>query len=258
MHLLSEKITTEETSESIKDPNGEVLKLITRKNEVIEKQYQSSKNVSALREVASPKALPQSRTQPGRFVVGLSHINIAVPDLTSAISFYEKLLDATPLRYFENFRNRGFSKSAGFINNPDEVEVSIAFLEIPGAGLTLELMEYHNPQVVNKVAHYGVNEVCGVRHVALKVIKIDEAFKHVKSTPGITLINASDSYQPFRIDSIRPEEFRFHDIKLESDSSEKNKVCNIVQNIRYFYFIDPYGVQWEFEQGHSDMGTDET
>ena len=29
-------------------------------------------------------------------------------------------------------------------------------------------------------------------------------------------------------------------------------MCRIVGSIRFFYFLDPYGVQPEFEQGHPD------
>lgn len=46
----------------------------------------------------------------------------------------------------------------------------------------------------------------------------------------------------------------FFDEELEKDKKQKEDVCNIVSNIKYFYFIDKYGVQWELEQGHNDIG----
>lgn len=41
---------------------------------------------------------------------------------------------------------------------------------------------------------------------------------------------------------------------MENNQAAKQSVCDIVSKIRYFYFIDKYGIQWEFEQGHSDIG----
>jgi len=34
----------------------------------------------------------------------------------------------------------------------------------------------------------------------------------------------------------------------------KNEVVDVIGGIRYFYFIDKYGIQWEFEEGHTDIG----
>jgi maltose O-acetyltransferase len=192
------------------------------------------------------------------FIRGVSHINIGVADLPQAIEYYQRLFDVTPVRVFENFRNRGFARSAGFLDEPEQVSVSIAFVEIPGTDLTLELMQYHNPPAQNVVRAYKVNAVGGVRHIALKVDDIDRAFAHVKSLPENQLINASPEYRPFTIDPIQATEFRLYDAALEANEEEKAKVCRIVGNIRYFYFIDPNGVQWEFEQGHTDMGTEHT
>ena len=31
----------------------------------------------------------------------------------------------------------------------------------------------------------------------------------------------------------------------------KSFFCKSIGNTYYFYFIDRYGVQWEFEQGHN-------
>ncbi|MEZ5840584.1 MAG: VOC family protein [Hyphomicrobiales bacterium] len=197
----------------------------------------------------SPASLPGHR-----FIRGVSHVNIGVPDLGEAIAFYGKLLDARPIRSFPRFRNAGFARSAGFLERPEDIEVSIAFLEIPGAGLTLELMQYHSPAAEDRIARLGVNDIAGVRHIALKVVAIDEAFSHVAAIPGVRLINPSAEYRPFRIDGIAASEFQFHDPLLEADAGEKAKVAEIVGRIRYFYFVDPYGVQWEFEQGHDDMG----
>lgn len=187
----------------------------------------------------------------------LGHINIVVKDIDNASAFYERAFGAVPFQEFSHFRNVGFARSAGFLEAPETVDVSIRFLRLPTPeGVILELMEYHHPAGViccrNKVAN-GLN--C-VGHVAMRVKDIDAAFAHIKATEGVRMINPSDDYQPFKIDSIEPNEFRFFDPSMEANAAEKQAVCLIVGSIRYFYFLDPYGVQWEFEQGHSDIGND--
>ena len=73
---------------------------------------------------------------------------------------------------------------------------------------------------------------------------------------GLECPPTKNKYKPFKIDPIQVSEFRLYDPDLEADKAEKDQVCRIVGNIRYFYFIDPHGVQWEFEQGHAGIGTD--
>ncbi|MBQ5849261.1 MAG: hypothetical protein IIW54_00345 [Lachnospiraceae bacterium] len=46
------------------------------------------------------------------------------------------------------------------------------------------------------------------------------------------------------------------DEELETDVKAKDNVVAIISNTKYFYFIDKYGVQWEFEEGHTDIGND--
>jgi len=186
----------------------------------------------------------------------LGHINIVVDDVERATEFYVKALGAVPVQDFPHFRNDGFAKSAGFLSNPENVDVTIRFLRLPTRdGIFIELMEYHNPAVVacckDKVAH-GMG--C-VGHIALRVKSIDEAFDHLKAIDGVRMINESREYRPFKIDDIRPDEFRYYDEKMERSVEEKEKVCKIIGSIRYFYFLDPYGVQWELEQGHTDIGS---
>ncbi|MEJ2044764.1 MAG: VOC family protein [Reinekea sp.] len=225
-------------------------KITENKKETHERRVERHEIKQAL---PGQKWLAEFHAIPHPFIRGVSHINIGVPDLERAIDFYSQLLAVEPLQAFDHFRNTGFARSAGFLDNPEEVEVSIAFVAVPGTQLTLELMQYHMPVAVDKVRPMAVNDVGGVRHIALKVENIDAAFAHVKSIPGIRLINPARDYQPFRIDPITVEEFRFFDLAQETDRKQKEDVCNIVAAIRYFYFIDPYGVQWEFEQGHSDL-----
>lgn len=187
-------------------------------------------------------------------IIGLGHINIVVENIDEGIKFYEELLGAVPYQIFRNFSNSGFSKAAGFLENPENINLHIAFLNIPESGLTLELMQYINPVSHNKVLHNPVFDIAGVRHVALEVDGIEKAFDHVVSVSGVRLINNNTAYKPYKIDDIQQKDFSFFDKELEVNEVEKSRVVKIISNTKYFYFIDKYGVQWEFEEGHTDIG----
>ena len=78
--------------------------------------------------------------------IGLSHVCIFVDDMMEAVTYYKKLLGVVPDHYLSHWKNEGFFKAAGFIKEATQGDVSIAFVNIPGAKLTLELMQYHYPQ----------------------------------------------------------------------------------------------------------------
>lgn len=187
----------------------------------------------------------------------LGHINIVVDDAEQATAFYTKAFGAVPVQDFPHFKNAGFARSAGFLDNPEAVDVTIRFLRLPTPeGLVLELMQYHHPAGVVCCRDKVANGLGCVGHIALRVKNIDEAFAHLRTVDGVRMINASSSYRPFKIDTIQPDEFRFYDEATEQNAKEKDDVCRIIGSIRYFYFLDPYGVQWELEQGHTDIGSE--
>ena len=41
---------------------------------------------------------------------------------------------------------------------------------------------------------------------------------------------------------------------MKEMDERKQQTAKILSEVRYFYFIDKYGLQWEFEQGHTDIG----
>ncbi|PIQ43834.1 MAG: bleomycin resistance protein [Gammaproteobacteria bacterium CG11_big_fil_rev_8_21_14_0_20_46_22] len=184
---------------------------------------------------------------------GLGHINIVVDNIEKAMTYYENLLGATPQQLFPHFRNVGFSKSAGFMDKPEAVEVSIGFLHVRGANFFIELMEYHYPKGDQTIHYRKTNDVGGPRHVCLQVTDIDDAFNFIK-TQEVKLISDHPDYKPYKISAITPDEFKFYDEQKENSVREKQAVCDIIGGIRYFYFIDQYGIQWECEEGHSDIG----
>ena len=162
---------------------------------------------------------------------GLSHVCIFVDDMMAAVS-----------------------QAAGFLDEAGKGEVSIAFVNVPGARLTLELMQYHYPEGRKEPVIFAANDVSGARHVALKVTNIDEAFLHVKAMPDTRLISGDPAYRPFRISETTPDQVRFFDQDLRERDARNEQTAKILSQVRYFYFIDKYGLQWEFEQGHSDIG----
>lgn len=113
----------------------------------------------------------------------LSHVNIVVDDMGKAIEFYSNTLQAKPFLAFPRFRNAGFARSAGFLDNPESVCVSICFLKLPSSDeFSLELMEYHSPAGADVIHYKQTNDLGGPRHIALGVENIDEAFEHVKNS----------------------------------------------------------------------------
>ena len=187
------------------------------------------------------------------YYVGLSHVNIAVDDIDEAMQFYSNVLGAKKIRIFRNFRNVGFSKSAGFLDAPESVEVSISFMVIPNANLVLELMQYHFPVGEIILLDRNVYDIGGVKHIAISVNKIDKAYEYIKSQEGVRLINSAAEYRPYKIDKITSDEVELYHVDVRNYESDVINVCNTVSNIRYFYFLDKYDVQWEFEQGDHRM-----
>lgn len=186
---------------------------------------------------------------------GFGHVNIIVDDVEVASAFYEALFGAVRVQDFPHLRNRGFALSAGFLEDPDTVDVTVRFLEIPGANLFMELMQYHSPPGNEQIVVRRTNDLGGPRHLCLRVADIDAAFQHVLATDGARPIHASPEYRPHRIDSITPDQFRFFDPKKEADAEAKADVCEIIGGIWFFYLIDRYGIQWELEAGHDDIGS---
>ncbi|MGV6808716.1 MAG: VOC family protein [bacterium] len=161
------------------------------------------------------------------------HVCIIVDNIDEATAFYTSLFHAEPIQDFPHFKNKGFAQSAGFMDEPEAVDVTIRFLKLPiKEGFFIELMQYHYPigkVVANQKEATDRNLVA---HIALRVTNMTEAFEHVKQTEGVRLISNSPDYKPFKIDTITPNDFYFFDQALEENLDEKDKVCDIVSHIR--------------------------
>ncbi len=107
----------------------------------------------------------------------LGHINVVVPDLKEATRFYQTLFNASVEQTFPHFKNVGFARSAGFLEDPESVDVSIRFLKIPfgrSEDLFMELFTFHSPAGGQEIKPSKTNDVGGPRHVCLRVRNIDE------------------------------------------------------------------------------------
>lgn len=186
---------------------------------------------------------------------GLSHVCIIVDDIMEAFAYYQRILGAIPNQCIPHYRNQGFFQAAGFVEDAAQGDISIGFLTVPNAQLTLEIMEYHSPRGRTEPVIFGANDVSGARHVALKVSNIEEAFAHIQAQPDATLIHQPPAYRVYQISPTQPGEFYYFDKAREADPQAKEAAAAILGQIKYFYFIDRYGLQWEFEQGHSDIGS---
>lgn len=165
--------------------------------------------------------------QPGLFVSGISHLNVVVDDLDYATEFYARTLgfeqahNERGVMDYKGVTRASFARDAGFLDG--QVHVDIRFLKHPTAGLYLELMKYHSPSGSQQIILRNTNDLGGIRHVALEVSDAVKVFEYLRDQPDVRLINESPDYGP-------PEELT-------------------PVKIKFFYWLDPWGVQWEMEEG---------
>jgi len=169
----------------------------------------------------------QSKADPGLYVVGISHLNIIVEDIEYATEFYGRTLgflqahNERGVMDYNGVTRETFARDAGFLDGV--VNVDIRFLKHPTAGLYIELMKYHAPIGSHEIIYRNTNDLGGIRHVALEVSNAEKVFYYLKQQPDVKMINESSQYGP-------PEELT-------------------PVTIKFFYWLDPWGVQWEMEEG---------
>jgi catechol 2,3-dioxygenase-like lactoylglutathione lyase family enzyme len=169
---------------------------------------------------------------PRRDVRGISHLNVIVDDIDIASEFYKTVLgfepaanDGGPMDY-RQVELASFARDAGFADG--KVDLDIRFLKQPEIGIYLELMTYRHPKGDQTVHRRRTNDMGGIRHIALGVDDAIAAHAFIRSQQR--------AYAPrgLRIEILGgdhvPEELTPFPYK-------------------FFYWIDPWGVQWEMEQG---------
>ncbi|MCF5706081.1 hypothetical protein GIV19_02120 [Pseudomonas syringae] len=169
-----------------------------------------------------PSSFQQERElDPEQFILGFSHLNIIMADMTmmtEATEFYRRVLGfrmAWSLWLPDEAAKR-FATDAGL---GDECRVLVRFLIHPNTKTHIELMMYETPKGNQEIQFHKTNDVGGIRHVALEVNDAVAAFHFLSRQEGVKLL----SDKPPSLLAPDPQTF--------------------------LYFIDPYGVQWEFEQG---------
>lgn len=165
-------------------------------------------------------------------VRGISHVCINVPDVDEAIEFYNRVLGYEVMDAGElwgkfdlrNLHSEEFCKSAGFMDG--KCRLDCVWMKHPTIHINLELFRYYEPQVVNRLKQENwlsnTHDIGGLKHISYAVQDADRAFEFLKGQEGVRFISNDPEYRP-----IRMEPFPF----------------------KFFYWIDPYGVQWECEEG---------
>lgn len=168
-----------------------------------------------------PEGFPAAHhVDPTNFVLGFSHLNVIVNDLKmmdEATEFYARVLGFKTAwsLWLPDETCKHFAHDAGF----DDARVMVRFLVHPNAQIHIELMMYEFPKGSSEIEFHKTNDAGGIRHVALEVHNAAAVYDWLKTHDDVKLL------------SKRPPE------KLLPDPQT------------FFYWIDPFGVQWEMEQG---------
>ena len=169
---------------------------------------------------------------PRQDVQAISHLNVIVDDIDVAAEFYGTVLGFEPAANaggpmdYRNVELASFARDAGFADG--NVDLDIRFLKHPAIGIYLELMRYRHPKGDQTVHPRRTNDMGGLRHVALEVPDAVAAHAFIRAQ------QEAYAKQGLRIEILGedhvPEELTSFPYK-------------------FFYWIDPWGVQWEMEQG---------
>ncbi|MCG8549113.1 MAG: nucleoside hydrolase, partial [Desulfobacterales bacterium] len=168
-----------------------------------------------------------------KLVSAVSHLNVVVDDLDEATAFYRRTLGFEPAYNedgkmdYPNLTLTSFAKDAGFLEG--KVDVDIRFLHHPVAGLYLELMRYHYPKGDPDITIKNTNDMGGIRHAALEVTDVQAVFDYLKDQPGVTMV-------------------RYPNNKTKDEETGPPMTLDPFP-MAFFYWRDPYGVQWEMEGG---------
>jgi glyoxylase I family protein len=113
---------------------------------------------------------------------GIDHINIVVADLARSVKFYTEVLG---FRKTHDVHMEGAWIEA--IVGLRGVKGLVAFVEPPGGGLRLELLQYESPAGAARPENSRANTI-GLRHIALRVDDIAGMTARLRSA-GVTLFS---------------------------------------------------------------------
>jgi catechol 2,3-dioxygenase-like lactoylglutathione lyase family enzyme len=169
---------------------------------------------------------------PRRDVQAISHVNVVVDDIEVATEFYRTVLgfeqaaNADGPMDYPGVDLASFARDAGF--DDGRVSLDVRFLKHPEVGVYLELFTYHHPKGDQTIHRRKTNDLGGIRHVAVEVPDAVAAYEFIRfqqqayGKRGLHIEIVGQDHIP---EEITPFPYKF------------------------FYWIDPWGVQWEMEQG---------
>jgi catechol 2,3-dioxygenase-like lactoylglutathione lyase family enzyme len=190
--------------------------------------YVNERNSKDASSNTSPTAVDTTFRSLGNNTLGvgaISHINVVVNDTVDiGLEYYRNVLGFEPasnadgLMDYRAIANYGFCIDAGFEDG--DCVVDVLFLKHPIINLYLELFYYYKPIGDMNITLKSTNDAGGIRHVALEVLDAVETYNTLQGMDHQGIFVTKET--PIPLD---PFPYTF------------------------FYWIDKYGVQWEFEQG---------
>ena len=175
----------------------------------------------------------------------LSHINVVVNDsIDTGAEYYEMLgfYPATnadgPMKY-TNITNHGFCVDAGF----ETCRVDIIFLKHETINIYLELFFYYEPEGNLQIPIFDTNDAGGIRHIAVEVEDAVKTYNDIKAQNHQGKVRLHDTYVIKYCSSLA-----YHNFPLQFITKDTPIPLDPFP-YTFMYWIDKYGVQWEFEQG---------
>jgi catechol 2,3-dioxygenase-like lactoylglutathione lyase family enzyme len=169
---------------------------------------------------------------PRRDVQAISHLNVVVDDIEAATEFYGTVLGFEPAANADGPMDypgvdlASFARDAGFEDG--RVDLDIRFLKHPEMALYMELFTYRHPKGDQTAHRHRTNDLGGIRHVAIEVPDAVAAYEFIRS---------------------HIEGYAERGLKIEILGGDHVPEEITPYPYKFFYWIDPWGVQWEVEQG---------
>ena len=169
---------------------------------------------------------------PQRDVQAISHINVVVEDIEVATEFYgtvlgfERAVNADGPMDYPGVDLASFARDAGF--DDGQVSLDVRFLKHAEIGLYMELFTYHHPKGDQTIHRRETNDLGGIRHVALEVLDAGAAYEFIR---------------------VQQQEYAKRGLHIEILGQDHVPEEITPYPYTFFYWIDPWAVQWEMEQG---------
>jgi catechol 2,3-dioxygenase-like lactoylglutathione lyase family enzyme len=162
----------------------------------------------------------------------ISHLNVVVDNIEVASEFYgsvlgfEQAVNADGPMDYPGVDLASFARNAGF--DDGQVKLDVRFLKHPEVGIYLELFTYHHPTGNQTIARRKTNDLGGIRHVAVEVPDAVVAYEFIR---------------------FQQQAYRERGLRIEILGRDHTPEEIAPYPYKFFYWIDPWGVQWEMEQG---------